>query len=57
MTQKTYAVQAWCARPFIACIDVEATTPEQALAKAMNQPDTLLDSAEECNQHYLRTDS
>jgi hypothetical protein len=48
-----YTIHAWCVRPFIACIDVEATTPEEAVAKAMNNRDDLLGSAEECNPYYL----
>jgi hypothetical protein len=45
-------VHAWCVRPFIACIDAEAASPEEALALAMSQPEKLLDSAEECNRDY-----
>ena len=52
MSKRTYTIHAWCIHPFIACIDVKAATPEQAIALAKNQPDRLLDSAEECNEHY-----
>jgi hypothetical protein len=53
MSKKSYMVTAWCVRPFIGCIDVEAETPQAAVAKAMNRRDDLLDSAEECNPYYL----
>ncbi len=50
---KTYLIHAWCVRPFIACLDeVEADTPEQAIAIARNWPDQLIDSAEECSGEY-----
>jgi hypothetical protein len=49
---KTFLIHAWCLRPFITGIDVEAETPEQAIAKAREQQDKLLDAAEECNGGY-----
>ena len=52
MTKQTYTVHAWCVRPFITVLEVEANTPEQAIVRAMNRPDRLLDMAEECNEHY-----
>ncbi len=49
----TYLIQAWCVRPFITYLDeVEAETPEQAIAIARQQPAKLLDAAEECNGAY-----
>ncbi len=49
----TYLIHAWCARPFIACLDpVEAATPEEAIAIARRQPERLLDAVEECNGDY-----
>jgi hypothetical protein len=49
---KTYLIHAWCLRPFITCIDVEAETPEQAITKARKEHDKLLDAAEECTLGY-----
>ena len=46
---KTYTVHAWCLRPFTTSIDVEADMPQDAIAKARQTPDLLLDAAEECN--------
>jgi hypothetical protein len=48
----TYMVHAWCTRPFISWIEVEAGTPEEAVAKAGLQDAELLDAAEECNSGY-----
>lgn len=49
----TFSVYAWCDRPFIAYLDeVEAETPEEAIALARQQPEQLLDVAEECNGQY-----
>jgi hypothetical protein len=46
----TYLIHAWCVRPFIAYLDeIEAATPEEAIAIARRQPEKLLDAAEECN--------
>lgn len=51
---RTFSVYAWCVRPFIAYLDeVEAETPEEAIALARRQPEQLLDAAEECNGQYL----
>ena len=49
---KTYLIHAWCVRPFITCIDVEAETPRQAIAIARGQQHKLLDAAEECTHAY-----
>jgi hypothetical protein len=49
----TYLIHAWCVRPFIAYLDeVEAATPEEAIAIARRRPETLLDNAEESNGQY-----
>ncbi len=49
----TYLIHAWCIRPFIAYLDsVQAATPEEAIAIARQQPQMLLDAAEECNGQY-----
>jgi len=50
---KTYLINAWCLRPFITSIDVDAETPEQAIAMARREQYKLLDAAEECNRDYL----
>jgi hypothetical protein len=47
-----YLIHAWCLRPFITCIEVEARSPEQAIALARNEQDKLLDAAEECARDY-----
>jgi hypothetical protein len=48
-----YLIHAWCARPFIAYLDeVEADTPEEAIAVARQRHDELIDTAEECNGQY-----
>lgn len=45
-----YFVTAWCDRPFYAQCEVEADTPEEALAKAR---ETIHDApAEECDEGY-----
>lgn len=49
---KTYMIHAWCLRPFITTIDVEADIPEQAIALARQQRRELLDAAEECSSGY-----
>ena len=49
---KTYLINAWCIRPFIAVIDIEAETPQEAIAIARRRQDQLLDTAEECNSRY-----
>lgn len=50
----SYLIHAWCVRPFIAYLDpVEASTPEEAIAIARRQPETLLNAAEDCNDDYL----
>jgi hypothetical protein len=49
---KTYMIHAWCLRPFITTIDVEADTPEQAIARARQRHGELLDAAEECSSGY-----
>jgi hypothetical protein len=49
---KTYMINAWCLRPFITCIDVEAETPEHAIAIARSEQGKLLDAAEECSRNY-----
>jgi hypothetical protein len=49
---KTYMINAWCIRPFIAGFDIEAETPEQAIATARQRQDQLLGTAEECNSRY-----
>jgi hypothetical protein len=49
----SYLIRAWCDRPFITYLDqVEAETPEEAIAIARRQPAKLLDAAEECNSKY-----
>jgi hypothetical protein len=48
----TYLINAWCLRPFITSIDVEAATPRQAIAVARREQDKLLDAAEECTRAY-----
>ena len=49
---KTYLINAWCIRPFIAVIDIEAGTPQEAIAIARGRQDHLVDTAEECNSRY-----
>ncbi|HEY7330700.1 MAG TPA: hypothetical protein VH592_23875 [Gemmataceae bacterium] len=49
---KTYMINAWCLRPFIATIDINADTPQEAIAIVRGQLGTLLDTAEECNGNY-----
>ena len=49
---KTYQIHAWCIRPFITCIDIDAETPQAAVAKARRESAKLLDAAEECNHYY-----
>lgn len=49
---KTYMIHAWCLRPFITSIDIEANSPEEAIAKARLEQAKLLDAAEECNHAY-----
>jgi len=49
---KTYMINAWCLRPFIATTDINADTPEGAIAIVRRQLGTLLDTAEECNGNY-----
>jgi hypothetical protein len=49
---KTYMINAWCIRPFIATIDIKSETPEDAIAIVRRQLGTLLDTAEECNGEY-----
>ena len=47
-----YLIHAWCLRPFITTIDVEAMTPEQAIALARKEQDKLLEAAEECTRGH-----
>jgi hypothetical protein len=47
---KTYQATAWCDRTFTARFEVEADSPEAALAKAKEQVHDEL--AEECDSHY-----
>lgn len=47
-----YMIHAWCIRPFIACIDIEAETPDEAIKKARSERQWLYDTAEECNGKY-----
>ena len=49
---KTYLIHAWCSRPFISWLEIEAGTPEEAVAKARRQDAELLEAAEECNSGY-----
>jgi hypothetical protein len=50
MTKQTYFITAWCDRPFFAKCEVEALTPEEALAKAR---EAIHDAdAEECDHAY-----
>ena len=49
---KTYMINAWCLRPFIATIDINADTPQEAIAIVPRQLGTLLDTAEECDGNY-----
>jgi hypothetical protein len=48
----TYLIHAWCSRPFISWLEIEAATPEAALAEAQRKDRDLLDAAEECNSGY-----
>jgi hypothetical protein len=48
----TYMIHAWCMRPFIATIDIEADTPEEAIKKARTERQWLYDTAAECNGRY-----
>jgi hypothetical protein len=50
--KQCYLIHAWCVRPFISGIEVEAETPKQAIAIARRQQDKLLDAAEECSRAY-----
>lgn len=52
MKTNTYLIHAWCVRPFISWIEIEAATPEEAVAKARLKDSNLLDAAEECNSGY-----
>jgi hypothetical protein len=45
-----YFVTAWCDRPFYAQCEVEAETPQEALAKARDAIDD--EPAEECDEGY-----
>ena len=47
-----YLIHAWCVRPFIATIDIEATSPDEAIAKARTERQWLYDTAEDCNRNY-----
>lgn len=49
---KTYMIHAWCLRPFITTIDIEAKSPEDAIAKARLESAKLQDAAEECTGAY-----
>ncbi len=49
---KPYTVQAWCLRPFITSIEVQAASPQEAIATARLKMVRLLDAAEECNATY-----
>jgi hypothetical protein len=49
---KTYLIHAYGVRPFISWLEIEAGTPEEAVAKARCQDTELLDAAEECNSGY-----
>lgn len=50
MRKQTYYVTAWCDRPFTAQVEVEAETPQEALALAR---EAIHDApAEECDQGY-----
>jgi hypothetical protein len=49
---KTYLIHAWCLRPFITTIDIDADTPAEAIAKARLATSELVDAAEECNRAY-----
>lgn len=49
---KSYMIHARCMRPFIACIDIEADTPDEAITKARSEHQRLYDTAEECNGVY-----
>lgn len=49
---KTYMINAWCMRPFIAAINIKADTPGEAIAIVRRQLGTLLDTAEEDNNKY-----
>src|SRR4051794_33389609 len=49
----SYLIHAWSLRPLITYLDeVEASTPEEAIAIARRQPEKLLDAAEECSGQY-----
>jgi signal transduction histidine kinase len=48
----TYLIHAWCVRPFIAVLDIDAATPQKAIAAARRRQDHLLDTAEECYGKY-----
>jgi hypothetical protein len=48
----TYMIHAWCLRPFITTIDVEADTPQEAIALARGKHHALVDAAEECSSGY-----
>lgn len=45
-----YDVNAWCTRPFIANMRIEAESPEEALTKAREQVNDA--ECEECNEQY-----
>ncbi len=49
---KPYLTIAWCSRRFITALDIDAETPQQAVAIARKQHDQLLDAAVECNPDY-----
>ena len=51
MTQ-SYLIHASCDRPFISWTEMQAATPEEAVAKARLKDSDLLDAAEECNGGY-----
>ena len=50
--KKSHMVNAWCLRPFITSIDVEADSPEAAIEIARHKTADLLDAAEECSSAY-----
>jgi hypothetical protein len=49
---KTYTFFAWCVRPFMATFDIEANSPEEALAIGRRNSPQRLDTAEPCNRRY-----
>jgi len=52
MKTNTYRIHAGCVRSFISWIEINAATPEEAVAEARRKDLELLDATEDCNSGY-----